>query len=121
MILITGGAYQGKLEYARKEYRIGDEETCDLSAEKPHHSRCFMHFEQFVLDCMRAGKNAVEEIGEFLDEQTVLICDDISCGIVPMDREMRAWREATGRAVNTLAGQAIRVVRVFCGLPMVLK
>ena len=68
-----------------------------------------------------SAKYAAEELQPFLDEQTILICDDISCGVVPMDKEVRAWREATGRAINALAAQADRVVRVFCGLPMVLK
>lgn len=121
MILITGGAYQGKLDYATKEYHITKDEICDLSAEALQKKHCFVHVEQFVLNCMREEKNAAEELQPFLDEQTILICDDISCGVVPMDKEVRAWREATGRAINALAAQADRVVRVFCGLPMVLK
>ena len=121
MILITGGAYQGKLDYAIKEYQLDKEDICDLSAEDLQKKRCFIHVEQFVMNCMRAGKNAAEELQPYLDEQTVLICDDISCGVVPMDKEVRAWREATGRAINTLAAQADRVVRIFCGLPMVLR
>ncbi|MBR4078577.1 MAG: bifunctional adenosylcobinamide kinase/adenosylcobinamide-phosphate guanylyltransferase [Christensenellaceae bacterium] len=121
MILITGGAYQGKLDYAMKEYQLGKQDIGDLAVENPQKKRCFIHVEQFVLNCMRSGKSAAEELAPFLDEQTVLICDDISCGVVPLDKEVRAWREATGRTVNALAAQADRVVRIFCGLPMVLK
>lgn len=29
MVLITGGAYQGKLDYARKEYGITEEDVFD--------------------------------------------------------------------------------------------
>ena len=121
MILIIGGAYQGKLDYATKEYQLDKADVCDLSVESLQKKRCFIHVEQFVMNCMRTGKNAAEELQPYLNEKTVLVCDDISCGVVPMDKEVRAWREATGRTINALAAQADHVVRVFCGLPMVLK
>jgi adenosyl cobinamide kinase/adenosyl cobinamide phosphate guanylyltransferase len=38
-----------------------------------------------------------------------------------VDPEMRAWREATGRMMNELCRHADRVVRLFCGIPQVLK
>ena len=52
---------------------------------------------------------------------SVVICEDIFCGVVPVDPEMRAWREATGRMMNELCRHADRVVRLFCGIPQVLK
>ena len=51
----------------------------------------------------------------------VVLCDDISCGVVPLEAEERAWREATGRCLLLLTGEAQRVVRLFCGLESVLK
>ena len=54
-------------------------------------------------------------------KNAVLICRDISAGIVPMDAEQRAWREAVGRYLSALAADADTVTRVFCGLPQQLK
>ena len=51
----------------------------------------------------------------------ILICEDISCGVVPMDAETREWREAVGRMNAALAAQADTVTRIFCGLPLELK
>ena len=51
----------------------------------------------------------------------ILLCEDISCGVVPIDPEQRAWREAVGRMNAMLAARAERVTRIFCGLPMELK
>ena len=51
----------------------------------------------------------------------MLIGVDFSCGVVPMDAEMRRWRDENGRPNNYLSARAERVVRMFCGLPQVLK
>ena len=40
---------------------------------------------------------------------------------MPIDAGERAVREAAGRLSCLLAQRAARVIRVFCGLPMVLK
>ncbi|MFR6393894.1 MAG: bifunctional adenosylcobinamide kinase/adenosylcobinamide-phosphate guanylyltransferase [Oscillospiraceae bacterium] len=50
-----------------------------------------------------------------------MICTDVSCGVVPMDRVQRLWREEVGRTVCALARRADSVTRVFCGLPLRLK
>ena len=57
----------------------------------------------------------------FLERDSVLIATDISCGVVPVDPLMRAWREACGRMNNLLAEEADEVWRLFCGLPQRLK
>jgi adenosyl cobinamide kinase/adenosyl cobinamide phosphate guanylyltransferase len=51
----------------------------------------------------------------------ILVCTDISCGIVPADPTQRAWREAAGRIASALSAASDEVVRLFCGIPTVLK
>ena len=51
----------------------------------------------------------------------ILICDEVGCGVVPVEPAQRARREAVGRLCCRLAERAERVERIFCGLPMVLK
>mgnify|MGYP002767657785 CR=1 FL=1 len=46
---------------------------------------------------------------------------DISQGIVPVDRELRAWREEAGRAMVKMAEASQSVTRIFAGLPLTLK
>lgn len=122
MILIIGGAYQGKTAYAKKTYGIQDAEiftceteTLDLTA------RCLRHLERFALACVRAGKEPADVLAGLDLHGKILICEDISCGVVPIDPEQRAWREAVGRMNAMLAARAERVTRIFCGLPMELK
>ena len=122
MVLIIGGAYQGKTAYAKQTYGLQDADifTCetellDLSA------RCLRHLERFALACVRTGKEPADVLGGLDLSEKILICEDISCGVVPIDPEQRAWREAVGRMNAMLAARAERVTRIFCGLPMELK
>lgn len=119
MELIIGGAYQGKLTYAREKYGLKDTDiyTCAEDGKLDASFRCIRRLEEYVLGCLRSG---TEPCGAFR-EDAVLICRDISAGIVPMDPEQRAWREAVGRYLSALAAQADSVTRVFCGLPQKLK
>ena len=51
----------------------------------------------------------------------VITCDEIGCGIVPIDKTDRLWREMSGDACQYLALRAAKVCRVVCGIPMALK
>ena len=46
---------------------------------------------------------------------------EVGGGVVPMDAEERAGREAAGRLACLLAERADCVVQMFCGIPTVLK
>ena len=69
----------------------------------------------------QAGKEPADELRTLDLSDKILLCEDISCGVVPIDPEQRAWREAVGRMNAMLAARAERVTRIFCGLPMELK
>ena len=51
----------------------------------------------------------------------VLICDEVGCGVTPLDRNDRVWREAVGRLCCELAARAEAVYRVHCGVGVRLK
>ena len=51
----------------------------------------------------------------------MVVATGVGGGVVPVDREERAAREAAGRLACLLARRADAVVRVFCGIPVVLK
>ena len=124
MVLIIGGAYQGKLDYAKVTFSIADNEvfTCD-SAEIDFSRRCIYCIEEFTLACVRETIDPTEYFRSRREkwEDSILICRDIFCGVVPLDAEMRAWRQATGRLCRYLSGEAAQVSRLFCGLEQRLK
>ena len=122
MELIFGGAYQGKTQYAAQKYDLTDADifTCEGLALDPA-ARCVRHLERFALACVQAGKEPADELRALDLSDKILLCEDISCGVVPMDAEAREWREAVGRMNAMLASKAERVTRLFCGLPLELK
>ena len=65
------------------------------------------------------SKAAFAHLADF--EHTVIISDDISCGVVPVDKTERAWREANGRLLIKISDKSEHVTRVFCKIPVVLK
>ena len=49
MDLIIGGAYQGKLTLAAREYRLTPGDICDLAAGEPAlGARCYIHLEELT-------------------------------------------------------------------------
>lgn len=125
MKLIIGGAYQGKLDYARARFGLSETDIfeCTGAAAPDTSKRCINHIERYLRHCVKTGENPQKMLEAWTAAQPegVLICEDIFCGVVPIDGELRAWREACGRFLNRAAEQAETVVRIFCGLPQVLK
>lgn len=121
MIVITGGAFQGKLDVAKAKFGVSDSDVyfCDesgLSTELDLSKKVICGLEQYSLACVRAGILPDETIQSLDLGDKILIATDISCGIVPMDKTERAWREANGRMMTALALSADEVYRVFCGI-----
>ena len=120
MILIIGGAYQGKLDFAKETFGITDSDvyTCDCDAID-FSKRCIYQIEQFTA-------NHPDPVGYFkanreVWQDSIFILQDIFCGVVPMGAENRAWRQRTGRLAQYLSKEASRVSRIFCGLEQRLK
>lgn len=63
----------------------------------------------------------LEVLADALAHHTVVIATEVGGGVVPMDAGQRAAREAAGRLNCLLSQRADTVVRVFYGLPIVLK
>ena len=120
MILIIGGAYQGKLDFAKETFGITDGDVHICGEGEPDFSkRCICRIEEFTARCD-------DPIGYFEAHRegwndSILILRDISCGVVPMGAEARAWRQRTGRLAQYLSKEAQQVSRIFCGLEQRLK
>lgn len=114
MVLIVGGAAQGKLAFARRELGVAAWSDGVLGEEG-----CVYGLHRAI----RALPEPREALAAWLAAHPdgVIICDEVGCGVVPLDREERAWRELVGRICCELAEQAAAVYRVCCGLEARLK
>ena len=124
MVFIFGGAYQGKTDFARETFGFANEDIYPCSgAEIDFSRRCVDSIENFTLACTRAGIDPVEYFSARKEDwkDSILICRDMFCGVVPMGAETRAWRQDTGRLTQYLSRGAERVSRIFCGLEQRLK
>lgn len=126
MILIIGGAYQGKLDFAKRKFNISDDEVffCSReSAEINFGKRVIADLDEFVYACAEAGRNPRRYLAENRSkwENSIIIVNDVSCGLVPMEAVDRAYREEVGRVVVYLGKEARSAVRIFAGLAKNLK
>ena len=141
MILIFGGAYQGKKEFARNRFRGAEvsgfaneesESACADAADRTNLEDAFSGeivcgLENLVWECCAEDPAQRIEAADWMREHRelwqdkVLIITDVSQGIVPMDARTRAFREMNGRLMLALAKEADEVWRVFCGIGKQVK
>lgn len=124
--LILGGSYQGKTAWAKREFSLSDEDifVCESDSMPDFSKKCLAHYENYVAYCL---KNNLSPRTDFFSENAsannqkakwpqIIICDDIFCGVVPIDAFQRKWREETGLALQKIAGREnVKLWRVFCG------
>ena len=126
MILIFGGAYQGKLKFALNRYGFSRQDVffCNDTLELPPKTETILSgLHLWVLYQTRQGADIVEQYQQYQEswKDKILIFDDISRGIVPVEAEMRRWRDEAGRLMQTLAEDSAEVWQVFCGIPKRMK
>ena len=124
MILVIGGAFQGKLDYVEAAYPGRSISRCSLdSPEIDLTADVIDSLHLLALAQIRAGINTQDYLEERLEalQDKILIADDISSGVVPIDAEMRQWREVLGRSLAMLSRHSDEVVRLFCGIATRLK
>ena len=115
MIFIVGGAYQGKLDYAKDHFTDG--------------YQFINEFHKYVRGCMKQGGNPELEVKRLVntarvsggEEKLIIISDEVGSGLVPLDAFEREYREVNGRVNCYLASEASQVIRVTAGIGSRIK
>ncbi len=112
MILIIGGEGAGKRRFVEAMGFAEADFTENPLDARPVLDKLHLLLQRQPMD---------ERLLTALLAKQIVICNEVGCGIVPLDADERAWREQVGRACCTLAESAEQVIRLCCGLPQYLK
>lgn len=107
MIFIFGPLWSGKRAVAKEFLRCDDAEL---------KRRAVWDVQELTRE-----RRDIEELADELSRYDAVIATEVGGGVVPVDPAERAARERAGRLNCLLAARADAVVRVFCGIPKVLK
>lgn len=126
MIMITGGAFSGKKDYAKKRFGFTDEEilnggNCLLNAV--FSAKCIADYQLIVKRLLEENAD-VQTFTERLCKENpnaVVIINEIGAGIIPLEKSDRIWREETGRSGCLIARNSSEVIRLACGIPTTIK
>ena len=126
MILVTGGAYQGKLAFAmslpgREGQVFADGALCAEADILRDGAVNALHL--YVKRCLREGQDCAGIMDRIAEEvpDLLVITDEVGSGIVPADPFERRWREEAGRLACRIAARAEAVYRVTCGIGVRIK
>ncbi len=116
MTLIIGGAEQGKLAFALRLTGLTE-------AHVTHDPRSPQPIVTGLAQWLRDTEDPWPALNALLAAypDACLLCDEVGCGVVPISGEDRRWRERVGRTCCALAEQAERVIRLYCGIPTIIK
>ena len=136
MILVAGGAFQGKLQFSRELFRkisagngqqgdfrpvIADGAVC--TPEEAQKADILNHFHELIRRFPELFTDPAAFVSEWEENcpDQVLVTNELGYGVVPVDPEDRRWREQCGRVCTALAAQCQQVYRVVCGIGVALK
>ena len=135
MYVILGGAHNGKRKYVEKliaqlpakELIVCEGHLPKLANIKENERYIISNFEQMILPYLhepeeKAAQQIFNQIIQIAERAELFcVCTDTSRGVVPLKKEARQLRDTCGRLYQKLCNDAQTVVRVWYGIPQILK
>ena len=127
MILVFGGSYQGKYDYLLDHFDLMADDIYVFSVEDLNYKndkKAIYGLQDMIRYFLESGVyNETQLKKDILSywSDKIIVCDDISAGIVPVDYFDREWREAVGRIMGFISSNSTEVHRLFCGIGTQLK
>lgn len=122
MRLIIGGISSGKLDYIR-QLGFTEKEIFDCRTGEPAQMEAFpviYKLNQLIYRMLKASQDPWELL-KFDWRNKTVACDEVGCGIVPVDPVELEYREQVGRICCELAKHAEFVERMYCGIATRIK
>lgn len=124
MILVFGGAYNGKLAYVKEKYNLDEEDIFYCNSDNINlEKKVICGFHIFVKNMILENRSPLEYIKSNMDKlkDKIIITDDIGLGIVPIEKIDRIWRDEHGKSIQYISSKSKKVIRIFLGIEKVLK
>lgn len=128
MKLIIGGSFQGKSAYAIEQFRptpvVANGSTCTqneiLRCDIWDHLHLYI---RHLLTQHISAKEIERQIHNLCQNNPsmCIVCNELGNGVVPMEAFDRLYRETVGRVCCNIAKEAEEVIRIVCGIPVMLK
>lgn len=122
MIFISGGVYQGKVDFAKEKYNTTN--VFDFKKDKGDFKEAdiLINFEYFIKDYFEET-SVIQLLDEKIDilKDKIIIGNEIGSGVVPIDKYSRHFRDEVGRAYQYLTTNSTEVYRIWNGIPNCLK
>lgn len=123
MIMVTGGAYQGKTDFVKSYYgcEITDGEKCNFN--NVFTNQCVNNFQMLIKRLIDDNQDVISFTEKLCNDNPniIVIMNEIGCGIIPLEKKDRIWREQVGRAGCIIAEKSETVIRLMCGIPLIIK
>lgn len=123
MIFVFGGEFSGKGRYVKDTFSVDDIVDYDAPRERLKTAGAVRDFHLLIRKIMLEGGDIKTEINRIIEDNPgiIIISNEIGYGVVPLDKADREYREAVGRAGCYLAKRAESVIRVVCGIGVIIK
>lgn len=125
MILVFGGAYQGKKEFVANKfgYKLDDMYQCSEKDEVDFSKDVITDLEAYILGAIRRDENPLVFVNSNKSKfrNKIIVITDVGSGIVPISKEQRLFRDNVGKITQILSRESEEVYRVFCGIGEKLK
>lgn len=134
MILYTGGKYQGKLNILLSETGLNDDEVLNLETMKIKSEisdnlssyKAIAYVEEYIRKLSEENLEKDEIVNKVISlhkaiNPKYIIVTEVGCGVIPIKKSERIFREATGEVTTYFAKHAEEVYRVVCGIKTRIK
>ncbi len=129
---VFGGAHQGKWAFVKREllkektfYLDGHDAELDFDWPEGEGALVFNCFHHWVKRQLAVDRDPILATQDLLVQaqglELIIVCDDISCGIVSASPFDRRYRQILGQIMQSLSQEAELVIRLLCGIPEVIK
>lgn len=126
MELIIGGAYNSKLNFALKYYNLKQDDFqngAECSLDDAFNKKGIYNLHLLIRRFIISGIDDYNKIAEKILSSNIeiIICTEVGNGVVPVDKIDNQMREYVGRILCLLSDKSARVIRIYYGIPSVIK